>query len=250
MDHAGYCDALADEIARFAATVRGADPATPVPTCPGWDLGRLVKHVGTVHRWVERMVREAVTTPIDQRTLDLGLPDDRAAYPDWVLAGAGPLVETLRGAEPDRSMWAWGADQHARFWSRRMLHETAVHRADAALALGEPFGIDAALAVDAIDELLDNLPPAASFAPGIARLRGDGESIHLHCTDTDGEWMIRLVPEGFTWEHGHGKGSVAVRGAAADLLLLAYRRIGPDDERFARFGDTALLDRWLASSGF
>jgi hypothetical protein len=25
-------------------------------------------------------------------------------------------------------MWAWGPDKHARFWSRRMLHETAVHR--------------------------------------------------------------------------------------------------------------------------
>jgi hypothetical protein len=42
---------------------------------------------------------------------------------------------------------------------------------------------------------------------------------------------------------------VAVRGAAADLYLLLYgRRAADDDERFTRFGDTALLDHWLANS--
>jgi uncharacterized protein (TIGR03083 family) len=146
-------------------------------------------------------------------------------------------------------MWAWGADQHVRFWSRRMVHETIVHGADSALARGEVPALDPSLAVDAIDELLDNLPTAGYFAPNVAELRGGGETIHLHCTDVDGEWMIELGAHGYRWEHAHGKGTVAVRGAAGDLELLLYGRLRADDEtRFARFGDLALFDRWLTNS--
>ena len=60
--------------------------------------------------------------------------------------------------------------------------------------------------------------------------------------------MVTLTDAGFTWGHGHGKGDVAARGAAGDLLLLVYGRLQADDERFQRFGDTALLDRWLRLS--
>jgi hypothetical protein len=34
----------------FADRVRGADPSTPVPTCPEWNLGDLIRHVGGTHR--------------------------------------------------------------------------------------------------------------------------------------------------------------------------------------------------------
>jgi uncharacterized protein (TIGR03083 family) len=249
MDHAAACAAFTAESERFVATVREADPDTPVPTCAPWDIGRLVKHVGLIQRWAEQMVREGATERLDQRALDLALPEDRRAYPDWLAAGAAQLGTTLRAADPTQPTWSWGADQHARFWSRRALHEGTVHHADATLALGGRPSIDAAQAVDGIDEFLDNLPSAAAFTPRIAELRGTGESVHLHCTDTEGEWMITLTPDGFTWEHGHGKGTVAVRGRAEDLLLLAYGRLpAADGDRFARFGDTALLDRWITAS--
>ena len=142
-------------------------------------------------------------------------------------------------------MWAWGADQHARFWARRMLHETTIHHADALLALGREPAIEAAQAVDGVGEFLENLPHAAYFAPNVKELKGSGESLHFHCTDTEGEWLIRLQPDGFSWEHGHGKGSVAVRGSASDLLLLVYGRLEPDPERFQVFGEEGVLARWL-----
>ena len=141
-----------------------------------------------------------------------------------------------------------GVDQHVRFWSRRMVHETIADTADAQLATGVAPVIDAPVAIDGIDELLDNLPTALYFAPNVAELRGNGESIHVHCTDSDGEWMIELEPAGFHWEHADSKGTVAVRGTAADLFLLLYGRYAAGDERFTRFGDTALLDRWLTNS--
>jgi hypothetical protein len=99
-----------------------------------------------------------------------------------------------------------------------------------------------------IDELLDNLLPAAAFSPDIERLRGKGETLHLHATDADGEWMITLEPNGYRWEHGHGKGTVAARGPAADLLLVLYRRLPPGRAALDLFGDEKLFEHWLDNS--
>src|SRR2546427_822006 len=88
-DHARYCDALEAEIERFAADVRGVDPATRVPTCPDWSIAELVEHVGAVHRWAGRMVADTLQERLDRKQLDLGLPDDRSAYAGWLAAGAG-----------------------------------------------------------------------------------------------------------------------------------------------------------------
>jgi uncharacterized protein (TIGR03083 family) len=159
-------------------------------------------------------------------------------------------VAGLVSANPDDAMWAWGKDQHVRFWSRRLVHETAVHYADAAIALGVEPEIDATIARDGIDEFLENLP-CATFAPNLANLKGS-DSIHLHGTDGDGngsaEWMIQLIADGFTFDHSHGKGSVAVRGATKDLSLLMQRRRALADPRFEIFGDRAVMDFWLENS--
>lgn len=49
-------------------------------------------------------------------------------------------------------------------------------------------------------------------------LRG---SVHLHCTDIDGEWMIERDPQGaVVLERRHAKGDCAIRGTAAGLLSL------------------------------
>ena len=248
MQHDEAVSLLPSLIDGFATTIRGVDDATSVPSCPGWNLGKLTRHLGTTQRWAAEMVRTRAAERLDTRTLDLALPTDATGYPDWILAGGAALVATLDEADPDDAMWAWGADQHVRFWSRRMVHETIAHTADAQLATGVAPVIDAPVAIDGIDELLDNLPTALYFAPNVAELRGSGESIHVHCTDSDGEWMIELEPAGFHWEHAHSKGTVAVRGTAADLFLLLYGRYAAGDERFTRFGDTALLDRWLTNS--
>ncbi len=58
-----------------------------------------------------------------------------------------------------------------------MLHETTMYRCDGQLALGAPPTIEPAVAVDGIDEFLDNLPYAVTFAPGVRNLRGDGQRL-------------------------------------------------------------------------
>lgn len=246
--HEAYCAALGTEIGRFAEVVRGADLATPVPTCGDWTLANLVEHTGIVERWAAEMVRRRSRERLDRRRLDVPVPGRADELPDWLAAGADEVVSVFRAADPATPMWAWGADKHARFWPRRMLHETAVHRADAELALGREPALAAEVAVDGVDELLDNLPHAEYFRPQVAELRGSGESLHLHCTDADGEWTIHLEPSGFRWDHGHLKATTAVRASAHDLLLLLYRRRDPAAERYQVLGDDEVLARWLEHS--
>lgn len=248
VDHAWHCDRLATAVEAFVGAVRAADLSTAVPTCPGWDLAELLRHQGVVHRWAAHHVAHLAPTRVPSDELGIDIPPDASTLPSWLEEGGEALVATLRAADPDAPMWAWGADQHARFWSRRQLHETVVHGADAQLALGHEPPIAADVAVDGVDELLANIASAGYFAPNTEKLRGDGETVHFHCTDTDGEWMITLLPDRYEWTHGHGKGTVAVRGRAADLLLLTYNRRARTDARFEVFGDEALLDFWLSNS--
>lgn len=250
MEHAQHCDLLEAEVPRVAAAFRNADPSATVPTCPDWTVADLADHLGSIHRWVVHLVDQRITVPTGRRSLGLEpAPEDATAdeLAGYLTRGMHALVDALRGAEADEPVWGWGGDT-AGWWSRRQLHETLVHRIDAQLAAGDdswPSTVAPEVAVDCVDEMLANVVASAAFSPKVAELRGDG-SIHLHATDADGEWMITLTPDGFEITHEHGKGTVAARGEAADLLGALYQRSGVD--RLEVFGDAELLDRWIAKS--
>ncbi|GHA03896.1 maleylpyruvate isomerase family mycothiol-dependent enzyme [Streptomyces echinoruber] len=244
---------VAVETARFVAAVKDADLATAVPSCPGWTLADLIKHTGSVQRWFSVLLRARVQEPPRTRDVDLRLPDQEDGYVDWLAESATVAADAFAATDPDLPMWAWGADQHARFWARRMLFETLVHRADAELALGLRPTIDRPAAVDGIDEFLVNLPFAAFFAPKVAGLRGPGRTIRFRATDGDGDWLVRLRPDGFGLDTAHPAADTAdatVRGTAADLLLLVYGRLPYDAEVLAHEGDEDLLAHWFANSAF
>lgn len=233
MQHSEYLDVVTGETARLAAAARLAGPSAAVPSCPEWDVAKLVKHTGTTHRWAKAVVVSRV--PVAPGSIDLGLPDDPVALPDWLEAGAAVLAAQLGEADPDGACWSWGRDQHVRFWPRRMAHETAVHRWDAQAAAGPAEPLDAGLAVDGLDELFENAP----YHPTLAAIRGTGETVHLHATDRDGEWLLRLTPSGIEVTREHAKGDVAVRGPASDLLLFVVGRL--DQGTLEVFGDGAVL---------
>ncbi|WP_084963847.1 maleylpyruvate isomerase family mycothiol-dependent enzyme [Thermoactinospora rubra] len=242
MDHQAYCSAVAGEIKALADLVSGADLAAPVPTCPGWTLGDLVWHVGVAHRWAERIVGTRASARVPIREVAASPEGDLV---EWLRSGGEALVATLRAADPDEPVWAWGEDQHQRFWARRMLFETRVHRADVELALGLSPAIAPALAADGIEEFLANLPHARSISSRLADFESHGQTLHLHATDAEGEWTVTMPPA-YSWRRGHAKGDVALRGPVADLLLVVYGRLGP--EAVTVFGDRELLERWLAAT--
>ncbi|MFE5867075.1 maleylpyruvate isomerase family mycothiol-dependent enzyme [Streptomyces roseifaciens] len=253
MNPAQHTTAVAAETARFIATVKGADPAAPVPSCPGWTLTDLTRHTGSVHRWFTVLLSRRIQQPPTSREVDLHLPEQPDGYPDWLATGATEAAQVFAATDLDAPMWAWGLDQHARFWVRRMLFETLVHRADAELALGLSPHIDRVLAVDGVDEFLTNLPFASLFAPGTAELRGPDRTLRFGCTDGDDDWLIRLRPDGFGLVTGDDRPRTAdatVRGTAADLLLLLYGRLDRNSDAFQLLGDQDLIAHWFTHSAF
>lgn len=256
---ATHREAVMAETARFVAVVEGADLTTPVPSCPGWTLVDLIRHTGSVQRMFSWLLRQRVQERPLTRDTALELPTDDAGYPGWLTASSQVAARAFADTDPDATMWVWGADPHARFWMRRMLFETLVHRVDAELALGVRPVIDPALAADGVDEFLVNLPFAASFAPKTAHLRGQGETIRFRCTDRAGDWLVRLSPDGFgldptdtdpTGTEAANPADATVQGAAADLLLLMYGRLDRTSDAFETSGDDELLARWVANSEF
>ena len=238
MERREYLDALTAHAGALATVARAVGPDAAVPATPEWSMAKLVKHTGTTHRWAHAIVQSGeFANPGD---LELDLPADEAAYPDWLEQGAAALVTTFQSTDPDTPTWSWGVDQHVRFWCRRMAHETAVHRWDGQTAGGTPDAFAPELAVDGIAERLENLVPSMNFNPeGAQALVGTGETMHLHATDTDGEWLLQFGPE-FTYVSEHAKGDVAVRGPVSDLLLYLIGRRGLDG--FEVFGDAGVLD--------
>ncbi|MFI8824929.1 maleylpyruvate isomerase family mycothiol-dependent enzyme [Streptomyces sp. NPDC053431] len=249
-DHAVNCERVASAVESFVTLVRGADPATPVPTCPGWTLADLVKHHGTTHRWTEHLVRTRATERVWSTDVPLDLPEDPAAYPEWLAASAEASLRALRAAEPDAPTWSHGADPHVRFFPRRLLFEAVVHRADAERALGrEPGPIDPGTAADGIEEFLENLPYFSWVAEPVARLGRDGARLRLAATDSGAAWTLTLGGGGFTWQRrADGEATATVEGTAADLLLLVYGRYAADDPRFTHAGDRTVLDAWRAAT--
>ncbi|MFJ3905582.1 maleylpyruvate isomerase N-terminal domain-containing protein [Streptomyces sp. NPDC090025] len=248
--HARRLDLVAAHVDRLLALVRTADPATPVPSRPGWTLADLVEHHGTTHRWTEHLVRTRATTRVLARDVPLGLPADPAERPDWLAASAATALAALRAADPGAPLWSYGADPHVRFFARRLLFEGVVHVADAELALGRPVGpIDPGTAADGIEELLENLPYFGWAAEPVAQLDRDGAVVRFLATDTGAGWTLTLGGGGFAWRRAaDGAATVTVEGAVADLLLLLHGRYRADAPRFTVTGDRTVLDAWLTAT--
>jgi uncharacterized protein (TIGR03083 family) len=244
LDHEWFCDRAGAEIAALAYVVSEAQDITAeVPTCPGWTVAELARHTGTVHRWATEIV-------VTRAAARIPLPDVSSPWPaadgwaQWLVSGVAPLLAALRSAGPLTEVWSWGPGRTSGWWARRMLHETTVHRVDTEFALGiaDPV-IDPEVAADGIDEFLFNLPSARRPYKHLAALP-TGESLHLHATDCDGEWVIRFTDSGVAWERGHEKATAAIRGPVESLLLFTYGRLPASDPGLKVFGDEAIPELW------
>jgi uncharacterized protein (TIGR03083 family) len=240
METQQYLDQFARNSERLgdAATAAGLDAT--VPTCPGWTVTDLLHHVIRGDDWARTIVEQG-----KQGSTERVLPTD----PDPSITGdalvqafrdgAAALLETLASVDAATPVWTFGAhDRTAAFWQRRRSQETAVHRYDAESAAGTTTPVDTALAVDGIDEFTMVFLPrlADNFGPV-----GDG-TVHVHCTDAEGEWLITLRDGQATVAREHAKGDVAARGTASDLLLFLWGRVPADSLEV--FGDADLLGRF------
>ena len=204
-------DAFADSIARAMNS--------PVASCEPWVGADLLWHMIEVHYSWKFIAHTHLMNPADY------VPRLKPADDDLLSeyrTGLNDLIGVLSSLDPVRSCWTWAGVQDIAWVIRRMAHETAVHAWDAHCAAGNTTEIDAALASDGIDEFVHVIVKS-----NMREEEGPlGGSVHIHCTDVDGEWLI--VPTGTSdvvVTREHAKGDCAIRGSASQLLLALWRRI-------------------------
>lgn len=248
-----HCNEIVAQAGLFAGDLVGADVSVDVASCPGWNVSQLARHVDGGLRWAADIVgRRATEPPPDTALRDLsgatGLdPDELAAS---IVVAADMCVDALREAGPEARMWCPVPGGAAAFYARRFAHETAIHRADAVLALGLDFVIPTFVAVDGIEEWLElgAMPFHFDVHPWMRELLGADRRIGLHAKDTGDDWVLDFTGEVITWRRGRGEVAAAVQGSATDLLLVLYRRKSVDT--VAVTGDAGLVDFWLERVAF
>jgi uncharacterized protein (TIGR03083 family) len=243
-DRDWYLEHLTADIERFAAAVRHGPLEAPISGCPDWDLRQLTAHMGVIHRWARHCAANGA--PPESREPYHPEPGlDADALADWLVSGGEALVDVLRTIDLDGPTWhPFLAAKLGRVWPRRQAHETSIHRWDAEHATGASTPLDPELASDGIDEYLDLVMRRNVTRESVTLPAG---SLHLHCTDAHGEWLVTL-DDGFQLERAHAKGAAALRGPAEALLLRLWNRDSDRADELSPVGDDGVLAAWLGLS--
>ena len=224
----------ADSAAFLSAVKEPEVLSAGVPSCPGWTVGDLVRHLGSVYR---RYRVYGGSGRADEPWPPLAVPADAPSATDeqvvaWFRGELTQLDAFFEALEPDRPAWNWAPQtKTAAFWHRRGAHETAVHRWDAQLATGLAEPLESKLAGDTVAEALDTfLPAGRRRAP--ASVSG---LVHLVATDLGHEWYLRLRGEGVALldtdtllDDDSHPARAAASGTASDLALFLWGRVNVD----------------------
>ena len=246
MDIAEHITIVGQEAKLLAEAAERGGLGANVPTCPGWDMRELLRHLSMIHLWAAGHVaqRRDASWGDDLAEFTEFWPDLAVFWPDderliaWYLETNANLVHTLESAPPDVEAWTFlPAPSALAMWARRQAHETAVHRFDAENAAGIPSRFDPVFASDGIDELL------AGFAPRKKEFPVDSDrAMVVRATDTNDRWHVTLTPGGITTTRGDGPADAIITGAAADLYLMLWNR--GKAPSITVTGDREVLAKW------
>jgi uncharacterized protein (TIGR03083 family) len=231
--HQVYRSWLADEGRALAAAI-DADPATPVPSCPGWSIADLVAHVGSYHRWAADLLRDTSQQPRAPYSLR---PDRDATLVEWYDASLDLLLKAVDTTDPDTPMWTVTVDQKAGAWCRRQAHDLSVHRWDAQHATGPAQPVRPERAADFIDELFETMLPYT--LPFLGRtvpraslaLRSPDGTYYRHLDGAAGRPSLTRDP---------APADATLTGTPSDLLLTVWRRA----DATTLTGDATALTAW------
>lgn len=222
-----------------------------VPTCPGWTLFDLVKHLGGGDRFWAAIVgagpADAPPAEAAAARAALEVPREREVLLVWLAASTQLLLSALREAGPDAGCWAWWSALQTPRTSggvaRHRVQESAVHTYDAQLAAGAPQPLPTEVALDGVEEFLFTCvatPSAWPHKPTAFDFHTtEGRSWRL-TVDGDGARSTRIpAPTAATGEDSDAPGA-SIHGTASELVLYLYDRIPADSLHVD--GDAGLLD--------
>jgi len=247
MEYTRLLTCLADDQARLRE-VAALDLTAPVPSCPGWTVTSLVRHLAEVYLHKVYVMRHG-EFPRDWP------PDLAGEEPLALLDRAyGELTAEFGAHDPaDRAMTFYRPDQTVGFWIRRMAQETVVHRIDGELATAQPLApVPDDLAVDGVDEVLTvflrygshrwheefakNLADTSGAAVRVAAGRGGPTGLTFEEAPPTGSWLVTPTPDGVDVVAGGGSSAAAtVSGPPEAVLRWLWGRGG--DARITVEGD-------------
>lgn len=242
MEADSYVRQVRHDVERMAEVARETDLDAPVPTCPGWSMRDLVRHLGGIHTWASTFVEQGRTSPI-RETLEEqvgGWPADGELV-DWFEEGGNRLARALSEADPGLAAWTFLPAESPRLhWARRQAHETAIHRVDAELAGGVvPREFETSFASDGVDELVCAFIARPTRGPR----RSEPASLGLTSTDSGGSWTVAFDADSSTSSHGiTGTPDAHVLAPAQDLYLWVWNRLV--DREVVIDGDEAVARVW------
>lgn len=238
MDKARFLEAIESDSEALLAAAASVPLDTPIAACDGWLMRELVTHQTFIWGFATSNVLAGgdKTGPASPKP-----PEDEGQLFNWSNDVRLAMLEALSNAEPDAPAWSFASNNHtAGFWQRRMMSETMVHRWDAQSAALSIDPLYPERAADAIDEYTQ---VGLQFSGNKPDRVYPSKSLHIHCTDTAGEWTL-VGDDGpnVTVTREHAKGDAAVRGQAEELLLWIWGRPGQVD----MFGDPDVAATWRA----
>jgi uncharacterized protein (TIGR03083 family) len=225
MENTRLLDHLANDYTRLRA-VAERDLTADVPSCPGWTVTDLVRHVTEVYLHKTEAMRLADWPD--------PWPPDLSGEPP--IAGLersyAELTAEFAARSPGDKAATWhGPDQTVGFWIRRMAQETVIHRIDAELAVGEPVAeIADDLAVDGIDELLQLFLAYGSqqwaeyFAPTLEETPGHTVAVRVE----GGSWLVSTSSDGVEVAGKDADADAVISGSPAAVLRWLWARGGED----------------------
>ena len=208
----------ADGAAMHAAAV---DVTAAVPTCPQWSVADVLEHTGAVYAHKATVLEGDLDGPPRPWPPDWQIADVREFFDEQLHR----VIEALRTRDPATKVWTWfEPDQTIRFWVRRMMQETVIHRADVESAYGDIARAPDEVALDGIDELL--MCMLAYDDEGYAEAPGQGERVAVESGDA--RWVVTLGAERATVERGRGSADATISGRPGDVLLALWNRLPYD----------------------
>jgi uncharacterized protein (TIGR03083 family) len=228
-----------------------------VPTCPGWTLFDLVKHLGEGRRkWAAIVAAGPAAAPPDKSVWGVSaVPREREALLDWWTASAQQLLDAVREAGADRGCWTWWdtsqSPQTAGAGARHQLQEIAVHTYDAQITAGVPQPLPDEVALDGVDEFVSTCCATTSPWPH------EPAVVDYHATEGR-SWRLWLSADGARTARHPEPGTMpataagedpdvvdaSLRGTAGELVLALYGRIPVDFLKVD--GDQRIFDQLLA----
>jgi uncharacterized protein (TIGR03083 family) len=236
MDFATLVRAVTEHSDALRAAAVAAGPDAAVPSCPKWNVQKLVRHIGRVQSWVVA----AIADPTGESARAGTAPDGWEAVLAWWDEQRAALREAF-ASRPDAPAWLPFASYRPTVgsWARRQAHEAAIHRVDAELARGGgTVTFDAAFAADGIDELLMLVAHrSADWSEGTA----DGTV--LVCAEDIGRmWSVRLTPGQAPRLADHPEPGVRPGATIEGCADAVYRAVWGRPNAATITGDAGLLE--------